>query len=227
MKEFQINPKNLEVLEDLNKLLTNGIEISEKLEKSKSNCRIEKGFVTELLIQGETIEQLPDSFSNLYKLRDLSIISALKTLPDSIGKLGNLESFDLDSRYMPNPPFFLDSLPDSIGKLKKLRNMSIGGTRLKTLPETIGNLKNLFWLCINGNEITSIPASIGKCRNLRYFLLEYNPKLRELPHSLENLDLKRIAFAKSNWRKFSTQTKEMLEKLRRQGCQVDKDGYDD
>jgi len=81
----------------------------------------------------------------------------------------------------------LSSLPESIGKLTNLEELNLKDGRLTSLPESIGKLTKLEKLTLFNNKLTSLPPSIGKLTNLEYFNLGLNPKLTSLPPSFGNL----------------------------------------
>ena len=70
----------------------------------------------------------------------------IKTLPDSIGNLAQLERFDIEGKS------FL-SLPETIGNLSNLTKLYLYNTRIKTLPGSIENLVNLSTLQIFSSPI--------------------------------------------------------------------------
>jgi len=81
----------------------------------------------------------------------------------------------------------LSSLPESIGKLTNLEELNLKDGRLTSLPESIGKLTKLEKLNLFNNKLTSLPTSIGKLTNLEDFNLGFNPKLTSLPPSFGNL----------------------------------------
>ncbi len=100
-------------------------------------------------------------------------------LPDSIGRLTNLQKL-----YLPGNQ--LTSLPESLGKLKNLTSLSLAYNQLKIIPEWICQLTKLQDLYLEGNKLTRLPDSIGQLINLRTLFLNSN-QITSLPDSLERL----------------------------------------
>ncbi|KAJ9553689.1 hypothetical protein OSB04_017734 [Centaurea solstitialis] len=91
----------------------------------------------EILILNDcrNLEELPEDFGSLKCLRVLQVDhTAIKTLPDSIGLLCNLNELQL--KFCPN--------------LVALPKLHFGGTPIKHLPDSIGLLKNI--TIISGHE---------------------------------------------------------------------------
>ena len=103
----------------------------------------------------------------------------LTKLPESIGKLKELEFLYLDDNK-------LTKLPDSIGNLKNLTEIYCDSNNLTTLPESIGNLRKLSMIDLHGNRLTSLPSSFGNLKNLESLYLGYN-NLTRLPPQICNL----------------------------------------
>ena len=101
---------------------------------------------------------------------DLSC-NMLKSLPDSIGMLSNLQELYL---YYNN----LSSIPESILILTNLQVLSLTNNNLTSLPDSIGILSNLKTLYLNYNNLTSLPESIGMLSNLKYLYLSHNKLTR-------------------------------------------------
>src|ERR1051325_6731422 len=65
----------------------------------------------------------------------------LKALPETIGKLVNLQTLYLHNNQ-------LSALPEALGKLTNLEQLYLGDNQLSTLPEWLGNLANLLTLSL-------------------------------------------------------------------------------
>ena len=115
-------------------------------------------------------------------LSDLSVERGihLSYLPETIGRLTNLEVFHLCCNR-------LKRLPESIGRLTKLEYLNLDVNNLTSLPESIGRLTNLRKLDLEFNKLTQLPESFGNLTNLKELDLEFN-KLTQLPESFKNLN---------------------------------------
>jgi len=83
----------------------------------------------------------------------------LKTLPDTIGNLAQLECLYLDENK-------LTTLPAAIGNCINLKEIYIRSNKLKKLPPEIGKLKNLERIFLTDNPIKSLPKSFNKLQKL-------------------------------------------------------------
>ena len=75
------------------------------------------------------------------ELKELSCIEKIEWLgiekiPESIGKLTNLQSLDLSYTQ-------ISELPESIGNLTSLQSLNLDSTQISVLPESIWNLTRL------------------------------------------------------------------------------------
>ncbi|XP_047175433.1 putative disease resistance RPP13-like protein 1 [Vigna umbellata] len=118
-------------------------------------------------------------FSKFKFLRVLSLtgIYGLKEVPDSVGDLKHLHSFDLSHTNIQKLPdsigflynllilrlngcFYFKELPSSLHKLTKLRCLEFERTQVTKMPMHFGELKNLHvvnMFCVNeNNEVISI-----------------------------------------------------------------------
>jgi Leucine-rich repeat (LRR) protein len=78
----------------------------------------------------------------------------LTSLPESIGKLQNLEYLDLKDNQ-------ITSLPESISNLQKLYTLNLSGNaNLTNLPESIVNFSEEIEIDIQGTGITTLPANL-------------------------------------------------------------------
>ncbi|CAN5970163.1 unnamed protein product [Sphagnum jensenii] len=116
--------------------------------------------------------------------------TALKELPQTIGKLSRLKNLDVQGCST------LKALPDSMGELMELTQLNLSNcTTLERLPDTICLLSKLqkLWL-INCTELEFLPTEFGKLQRLDEFWADAT-SLSRLPHSfsqlsnLENLHL--------------------------------------
>jgi len=106
----------------------------------------------------------------------------LTELPESLGRLTQLQSLDLSNNK-------LTTLPESLGRLTQLKSLHLFVNRLKSLPEWVGQLTQLQTLNLADNQLTALPESLNRLTQLRSLNLFCN-QLRELPESL--LDMKEL-----------------------------------
>jgi Leucine-rich repeat (LRR) protein len=69
----------------------------------------------------------------------------------------------------------IEEIPETIGKLKELRSLDVQNCALVTIPFSIGDLCELKKLDLKKNQISSseIPESIGFLENLVFLSLRY------------------------------------------------------
>ena len=155
--------------------------------------------LSDLSLSGTSFTKIPASLGNC-PLRTFDLAGSFKTLPDAIGNLSLLESFE----FCSDKPV---RLPDSFGNLAALKNLTVTAPSLEipasfgnlaglealaiyaintALPETIGGLASLTELGIDSCEMQAIPETIGACRNLKSLFLVCD-KLAELPESIGKL----------------------------------------
>ncbi|WP_420920192.1 leucine-rich repeat domain-containing protein, partial [Leptospira santarosai] len=82
----------------------------------------------------------------------------LKTLPNEIGQLENLQYLNLENNQ-------LKTLPNEIGRLQNLKVLNLGGNQLVTLPQEIVGLKHLQIL-----KLKNIPALLSEKETIRKLL---------------------------------------------------------
>lgn len=121
----------------------------EKIEKSWNPSRRKEMF---FIVQNNHVSGIGLHFNRL------------KTFPESITKLGSLQTLDLKDNK-------ISVLPDSITNLELLQTLNLSLNKLKTLPESIGELKSLEILDLCGNRLTTLPESIGNLQSLQTLYL--------------------------------------------------------
>ncbi|MFX0061962.1 MAG: leucine-rich repeat protein [Candidatus Hermodarchaeota archaeon] len=163
----------------------------------------ENNHVTDLMLYGQELETLPESFGQLRYLRTLDLRqNRLQILPKNFSNLVNLKELYLGNNHLKTlPEKFGDltaleilwlsgnplmSLPNSFGNLINLRKLNMWESQLQSLPGTFGNLKNLTWLCLNNNQLTHLTDSFGQLSNLDHLELQNN-KIETLPASFGEL----------------------------------------
>jgi flagellar motor component MotA len=135
----------------------------------------------ELSIGNTKIASVPEWIGEFRFLTKLSLFGNknLKTLPDSIGNLKNLDKLEI--RHSP-----IRTLPDSMGNLKNLTRLYLDDLLIKEMPEWIGGFRSLTVLSLRENKVLrKLPASIGSLKNLIDLNLGYSP-IKKLPDSIIN-----------------------------------------
>ncbi|KAI6703298.1 hypothetical protein NL676_012434 [Syzygium grande] len=118
--------------------------------------------LTELLIDGSSIQEIPVYIGRMRKLEIFSARNcrSLVQIDSSIGSLRKLHSLSLDGCRS------LSTLPDSIGKLKSLTQLSLSESGVKELPHSIGDLHNLKVLLMARSFLRSLPRTMGRLKKL-------------------------------------------------------------
>jgi len=103
----------------------------------------------------------------------------IKSLPESISSLQNLETLSIYRNY-------ITEIPSGIGKLKNLKYLNLNNNAIEKINPEIGNLINLEILDLEKNAIEEINPEIGNLINLEKLSL-YNNKITTLPEEFEEL----------------------------------------
>ncbi|PKA47331.1 LRR repeats and ubiquitin-like domain-containing protein [Apostasia shenzhenica] len=119
------------------------------------------------------------------------LMDQIEWIPDSIGKLSGLVSFNMSENRIV-------VLPMTIGSLSSLKKLDLHTNRISELPDSIGDLISLLYLNVCGNQLTSLPSTIGKLHQLEYLDLGSN-QISLLPETIESLvSLKRLNVERNN-----------------------------
>ena len=112
-------------------------------DKSISQCREENRGSTTPLVEHANLTssfmgltELPESVGQAHRFTGTGDLSnnALTTLPECLGRLGQLRALNLFANR-------LMILPESLGQLTELRSLNLFGNRLETLPDSLGRLR--------------------------------------------------------------------------------------
>lgn len=147
-----------------------------KIKKGRIRCKINFGKdVTEDIVTG--------LFENLPYLKELYALELVNVpfIPVQIGKLHDLQSLEIDSRYIVN-------LPNEIKYLCCLTELSLRIDNLKEIPDWIVDLKKLEILDLLGTQIDQIPSNINKLSNLKVLDLCCT-HLKKIPRTILDLNL--------------------------------------
>lgn len=151
-----------------------------------------------------SFQTLPDEFCDLQSLKylELKFCVHIRKLPDSFGKLSNLQSMVLQGAWS------LKTLPISFGELPRLKHFCLSycpsltisnGTlqnistletldvsacgNVKELPTRIGDLRKLEALKLERDSLELLPPSFVELCRLKYLSIRDSPKLKCLPES--------------------------------------------
>ncbi len=168
---------------------------------------VKKNHIRAISLSNWKPESLPESISNLEKLKYLNLsCNELKILPTSIDELSRLKFLDLGWNKFQSIPSFLakvksvknfrldldhneiKSIPKWIDKLESLSYLNLRNNQIKEIPESIGYLNNLEYLDLRENQIELIPESIGLNTSLKVLWLNNN-KIKYIPNSIGSLKL--------------------------------------
>ncbi|XP_021753586.1 putative disease resistance protein RGA4 [Chenopodium quinoa] len=138
-----------------------------------------------LVLRGAGIVRLPDSIGKLLHLRylDLSFNYNLEGLSDSISRLHNLQTLDLNHCGGK-----LRELPKKFSELIKLRHLDLNSCKKLTGMPCMDKLTNLRYLNISYcQELSSLPSSMDKLTSLRHFDLRGCYSLTSIPTTMGQL----------------------------------------
>ncbi|HYH69433.1 MAG TPA: COR domain-containing protein, partial [Urbifossiella sp.] len=100
----------------------------------------------------------------------------LTALPESLGRLTQLQMLDLGGNQ-------LRALPKWLGELTQLQMLGLSGNQLQALPKRLGELTQLQTLGLAGNQLTALPESLGGLIQLQTLSLSRN-RLTAMPEWL-------------------------------------------
>eukprot|EP00753_Platysulcus_tardus_P001437 PLAT11343.1.p1 GENE.PLAT11343.1~~PLAT11343.1.p1 ORF type:complete len:884 (+),score=365.15 PLAT11343.1:790-3441(+) len=108
---------------------------------------------------GNRLTDLPAAFSTTFPLLTVLVLNnnALRSLPDDLGALQNLEELALTRNE-------LTELPDSICTLTKLKVLTLANNALRRLPDAIGELQALPAIVCESNRLCTLPPSFARLR---------------------------------------------------------------
>ena len=114
----------------------------------------------------------------------------LKSLPDEIGKLDNVEFLYCEFDQ-------LDDLPRGLADMDRLIAMYFTGNRFKEIPAFVFDMSRLTKLQFSKNQITVVPREIGDMTELRHLSLAGN-QIAKLPDSIARLVKLRVCDLSDN-----------------------------
>jgi len=149
---------------------------------SEHDVTCENGYITQINFSDRHIFEISEftSFPYFSKLQILDLkTNSIRSLPDDLFKLPNLEELSLMANY-------IETIPPSVSGLMKLKALHLSGNKIKTLPDELFKLPNLEELWLNGNEIEVIPSSISGLTKLKQLYIYLN-KIKILTDDLFKL----------------------------------------
>jgi len=118
-------------------------------------------------------------------LRNLDLSDQnLRSLPETVWQLKDLEVLDLRHNQ-------LDNLPAELAQLRGLRRLDISNNQLRQLPVEIAQLHQLQVLILSHNNLTHIPAGVMHLPRLQVLNLRHN-QLDELSPAISQLNLQEL-----------------------------------
>lgn len=127
------------------------------------------------------LKSLPDFLGSLINLEELNLSdNRLASIPDSVSDITLLKRLDLSCNGF-------DRVPDIVFSLTGLTALELGGSRLQTLSDMIERLTHLKVLNLSDvHGLTSLPESLGNLSELEILTLS-SSSVTSLPESLGNL----------------------------------------
>ncbi|KAF9115323.1 hypothetical protein BGX27_008203 [Mortierella sp. AM989] len=134
----------------------------------------------ELRLNYNFVPYLAIAIHNMTKLKILAMESnSLTTLPETMGRLGNLCELRLSDNN-------LRVLPESIGSIRTLQVLALRSNLLEKLPESWKDMENLSTLDLACNQLTSLPSDIVRLPKLTHLDLHDN-QIQALPEKIGQL----------------------------------------
>jgi hypothetical protein len=145
---------------------------------------------TELDLSNRGITELPSEIGRLTNLKTLKLgniilltsgspRNRLKTLPDAVAYLTNLQVLDLMSNQ-------LATLPSAVTQLTNLRVLDLSRNQIAKLPKAVAHLTDLHWLDLSRNQMTTLPNAVAHLANLQTLDLSRN-QITKLPDAIAHL----------------------------------------
>jgi len=128
----------------------------------------------------EKLTELPESLGKLTQLQSLDLSrNGLTTLPEWLGQLTQLRSLSLSRTG-------LITLPEWLRRLAQLQSLDLSFNYLRVLPEWLGQITQLQSLDLSSNQLTELPEWLGQLNQLVSLNL-FSNRLSILPSSLGQL----------------------------------------
>jgi len=117
---------------------------------------------------GNKIQGLPDSFSNLNNLKTLILkANNINIFPEEILSLQNLNVLWFSGT--------IKTIPEKIDVLSQLEKVAFTNTAISSLPKSFSRLKNLKHIDLSNNQFTVFPSPLLKLKQVKVLSLNENP----------------------------------------------------
>lgn len=152
---------------------------------------------------------IPNSFANLHKLEELTLLCDSLILSEDFGQLKSLKTLYISAKET-------SKIPLSLWQLESLVELNFKVENFTTIPSEIKNLKRIEILKLNENSmLNTIPSEIEYLENLR--ILEFhNTDIKELPIEILNLNKLEEIYGTSEF----VYKSEIAQKLKEKGVNV-------
>jgi len=138
------------------------------------------------------MKSIPDS---LFQLGNLQIISLygneIPEIPDDIRKLQNLRKLELTDNQ-------ITEIPKAVTELTNLQKLLLGSNLIKSIPDELENLKKLYDLSLGNNQLEKFPSVLKNLQNLQYLDLDNNKIYDVLPEYLNDLPKLTMIYLNNN-----------------------------
>ncbi len=126
------------------------------------------------------VSTIPTEIGNLENLEELVLTgNSVEDLPETLGNLKKLLTLNVNNTA-------IRKLPDSITQLAGLITLRAISCRLAVLPDNMGSMQCLEVLAVANNQLTSLPPSLGSCPHLENLFIAGNP-IQEIPESIRQI----------------------------------------
>ena len=169
----------------------------------------------ELRLDDNPLTALPARLPPAVRILGLSVCSAVKILPESVGELTHLTQLAIGAARLSELPRrlvdltslttlqlsgnVLARLPDDLAGLAALTTLEVTDNRLVSLPHTVCELPRLVTLRVSENRLTALPDGLGCLGGSLTALCASANELAQLPDSIGQLLRLQVLEAASNF----------------------------
>jgi Leucine-rich repeat (LRR) protein len=143
---------------------------------------------------GNPLQKLPDSFSQLKNIKELSLnYTEFSEFPKVIFSLNKLSFLYVSGNYKGN--IKIRELPDMFQQLPELKEVGITNASLSQLPMSFSGLKKLKKVNFSNNQFTEFPEVLAVNPNLEFVPFTNNPlKWNEFLTSIKKIKWRGLFF---------------------------------